>query len=36
LHEFDHIDGVLYIDRLSPAKKISIRGKLRRLGGPEE
>lgn len=35
LHEHDHLDGVLYIDRLSPAKKESIKNKLRRLGGPE-
>lgn len=36
LHEFDHLDGVLFIDRLSPAKKQAIKGKLRKLGGPEE
>jgi peptide deformylase len=36
LHEYDHLDGVLFIDRLSVAKKQSIKSKLKRLGGPEE
>jgi len=31
LHEFDHLDGVLFIDRLSPAKKQSLKRKLRDL-----
>ncbi len=31
LHEYDHLDGVLFIDRLSPAKKQSIKRKLREL-----
>ena len=35
LHEYDHLDGVLYIDRLSPAKKQAIKTKLKKLGGPE-
>ena len=35
LHEYDHLNGTLFIDRLSPAKKLSIRRKLRQLGGPE-
>jgi len=35
LHEMDHLDGVLFIDRLGAAKKIAIRNKLKRLGGPE-
>jgi len=35
MHEFDHLDGILFIDRLSPAKKQAIKKKLRRLGGPE-
>lgn len=30
-HEVDHLNGVLFIDRLSTAKKVSIRGKLRKL-----
>jgi len=38
LHEYDHLDGVLFIDRLSAAKKMSIKRKLRALeeeaGGP--
>ena len=29
LHEYDHLDGVLFIDRLSTAKKQSIKRKLR-------
>ena len=28
-HEFDHLEGVLFIDRLSPLKKKLIKGKLR-------
>lgn len=35
LHENDHLNGILFIDRLSAAKKQSIKSKLRRLGGPE-
>jgi peptide deformylase len=31
LHEYDHLDGVLFIDRLSAAKKMSIKRKLRAL-----
>jgi peptide deformylase len=31
LHEYDHLDGVLFIDRLSSAKKMSIKRKLREL-----
>jgi peptide deformylase len=31
LHEYDHLDGVLFIDRLSPAKKQSIKRRLREL-----
>ena len=31
LHEFDHLDGILFIDRLSPVKKQSIKRKLRSL-----
>ena len=31
LHEYDHLDGILFIDRLSPAKKMSIKRKLRAL-----
>ena len=30
-HETDHLNGVLFIDRVSPAAKISLRRKLRRL-----
>jgi peptide deformylase len=35
LHEYDHLDGILFIDKLSTAKKLSIRNKLKKLGGPE-
>ncbi len=28
-HEFDHLDGVMYVDRLSPFRKQMIRNKLR-------
>lgn len=31
LHEYDHLDGVLFIDRLSAAKKQSIKRRLREL-----
>lgn len=30
-HELDHLDGVLLVDRMSPVKKISMAGKLKRL-----
>jgi len=30
-HELDHLDGVMFVDRLSLAKKVLIRGKLREL-----
>ena len=28
LHEMDHLQGILFVDRLSPADKIRLRGKL--------
>jgi peptide deformylase len=31
-HEIDHLDGVLFLDRLSPAAKMGIRKQLRSLG----
>ena len=34
-HETDHLNGVLFIDRVSPAAKISLRRKLRRLAEQE-
>lgn len=37
-HEMDHLDGVLFVDHLSPLKKTMLRGKLKRLqteGAPE-
>jgi peptide deformylase len=30
-HEIDHLDGILFIDKLSPATKLSIRAELARL-----
>ncbi len=30
-HEIDHLDGVLFIDKLSPAAKLSLRDEIRRL-----
>lgn len=30
-HEVDHLNGILFIDRLSAAGKLSVRGKLKRL-----
>jgi len=35
LHEYDHLQGILFVDRLSAAKKLTIKKKLRELGGPE-
>lgn len=31
-HEVDHLNGVLFVDRISAAAKVSIKRKLRRLG----
>ena len=30
-HETDHLNGVLFIDRMTSAKKMALRGKLKRL-----
>ena len=30
-HETDHLNGVLFIDRMNSATKISLKGKLKRL-----
>jgi peptide deformylase len=30
-HETDHLNGILFVDRLSAASKVSVRGKLKRL-----
>ncbi|MGE3173995.1 MAG: peptide deformylase [Planctomycetota bacterium] len=30
-HELDHLEGVLFVDRLSPADKLRVRGKLEEL-----
>jgi len=32
-HEIDHLNGILFIDRLSPTRKQTIKRKLRKLGG---
>jgi peptide deformylase len=34
-HETDHLNGILFIDRVSPATKIGLRRKLRRLAAEE-
>ena len=31
-HEVDHLNGVLFVDRISPAAKLSVKRKLKRLG----
>lgn len=31
-HEVDHLNGILFVDRISPAAKVSVKRKLRRLG----
>jgi peptide deformylase len=33
-HEIDHLDGVLFVDRLSPLKRKLVRKKLRKSGAP--
>lgn len=30
-HELDHLNGVLFIDRMSPVRKVSLAGELRRM-----
>ncbi len=30
LHEIDHLDGVLFVDRLTPARRLLLAGKLKR------
>jgi peptide deformylase len=35
-HEVDHLNGILFIDRLSPATKLSLKRRLRRLAAEEE
>lgn len=30
-HEVDHLNGILFIDRMSPAKKLALRNRLKRL-----
>jgi len=30
-HELDHLDGILLVDRMSPVKKVTLSGKLKRL-----
>ena len=31
LHEIDHLDGVLFVDRLTPARRLLLAGKLKKL-----
>lgn len=35
-HEIDHLDGILFIDKLSPAQKRLIKGKLSRIKAGEK
>jgi len=35
-HEVDHLNGTLFVDRVSPASKVSIKRKLRRLAAHEQ
>ena len=35
-HEIDHLNGVLFVDRVSPVKKITLAGKLKRLRKEKE
>ncbi|MDD5676454.1 MAG: peptide deformylase [Kiritimatiellae bacterium] len=35
-HEIDHLHGVLFVDRVSPVKKITLAGKLKRLRKEKE
>jgi peptide deformylase len=30
-HEIDHLDGVLFIDRVKPLKRVLLRSKLKKL-----
>lgn len=30
-HEIDHLDGILFIDRMSPAQRVALSGKLKKL-----
>lgn len=32
-HEVDHLNGILFVDRISPAAKVSVKRKLKRLAG---
>ncbi len=34
-HELDHLQGVLLVDRMSPVKRIALRGKLRQIRGKQ-
>lgn len=35
-HEMDHLHGVLFVDRVSPVKKITLAGKLKRMRADKE
>ena len=30
-HEVDHLNGVLFIDRMSPVRKVALSGRLKRM-----
>lgn len=34
-HEIDHLDGKLFIDRLSPIKSVRLKNKIKKLGYPD-
>ena len=34
-HEIDHLDGKLFIDRLSPIKSMRIKSKIKKFGYPD-
>lgn len=35
-HEIDHLDGKLFIDRLSPIKANRLKAKIKKMGYPED
>jgi peptide deformylase len=35
LHEFDHLEGIMFVDRISAAKRALLRGRLRRIKAGE-
>ena len=35
-HEIDHLDGILFVDRLSPTRRLLLHNKLRKISVAEE